>query len=108
MRVIASRARFRHKIRLHDEQLDCWLAHAPSGVGFHHVAASALLADGRGILIPPRQPEAIAAAIRRLLEEPARRRRIADAAHAHVQGMSWTATAERTLRCYEAAMAARR
>ncbi|HET7229561.1 MAG TPA: glycosyltransferase family 4 protein [Longimicrobium sp.] len=69
--------------------------------------APALLAEGRGILIPPRQPEAIAAAVRRLMDDAPLRRRLGDAGHAHVQGMSWTATAERTLACYRAAMEAR-
>ena len=65
--------------------------------------APALLEGGAGILIPPRQPEAIAAAVRRLLHDPTLRRRLGDAAHDRVRGMSWTATAERTLECYEAA-----
>lgn len=71
--------------------------------------APALLGDGMaGVLIPPRQPEAIAAAVRRLLADPALRRRLGDAAHDRVRGMSWTATAERTLECYEAAREAAR
>lgn len=70
--------------------------------------APALLAEGRGILIPPRQPEAIAAAVRRLLEDAPLRRRLGDAGHDHVRGMSWTATAERTIACYRAAMETRR
>jgi len=65
--------------------------------------APALLADGAGILVPPRDPEAIAAAVGRLLGDPALRRRLGDAGHERVRGMSWTATAERTLACYEAA-----
>lgn len=65
--------------------------------------APSLLADGAGVLIPPRQPEAIAAAARRLLHDPALRRTVGDAGHDRVRGMSWTATAERTLACYEAA-----
>jgi glycosyltransferase involved in cell wall biosynthesis len=65
--------------------------------------APALLAGGAGILVPPRDPEAIAAAVRRLLGDPALRRRLGDAGHERVRGMSWTATAEHTLECYEAA-----
>jgi glycosyltransferase involved in cell wall biosynthesis len=69
-------------------------------------AAPALLAGGRGgILIPPRQPEAVAAAVRRLMEDAPLRRRMADDAHAAVRGMSWTATAEKTLEVYEGAVA---
>ena len=66
----------------------------------------ALLGEGAGILIPPRQPEAIAAAARRLLHDPALRRRLGDAGHDRVRGMSWTATAERTIECYQAARGA--
>ncbi|HEX9938149.1 MAG TPA: glycosyltransferase family 4 protein [Longimicrobium sp.] len=66
--------------------------------------APALLADSRGILVPPRQPEAIAAAVRRLLDDPVLRRRLGNAGHAGVKAMSWRATAERTLACYQAAL----
>ena len=65
--------------------------------------APALLAGDTGILISPRDPEAIATAVRRLLRDPALRRRLGDADHERVRGMSWTATAERTLECYQAA-----
>jgi glycosyltransferase involved in cell wall biosynthesis len=69
-------------------------------------AAPALMAGGRGgILIPPRQPEAVAAAVRRLMEDAPLRRRMANDAHAAVRGMSWTATAQKTLEVYEAAIA---
>ena len=70
--------------------------------------APALLAEGRGILVPARQPEAIAAAARRLLDDAPLRRRLGEAGHAHVRGMSWTATAERTLAVYQAARRAGR
>jgi glycosyltransferase involved in cell wall biosynthesis len=70
--------------------------------------APSLLAAGRGILIPPRQPEAIAAAIRRLLDDAGLRRRMASLAFDHVQAMSWTATAQRTLASYEAALSSLR
>jgi glycosyltransferase involved in cell wall biosynthesis len=67
--------------------------------------APALLAEGAGILVPPRDPEAIATAVRRLLHDPALRRRLGDAGNERVRGMTWTATAERTLECYAAALA---
>jgi glycosyltransferase involved in cell wall biosynthesis len=67
--------------------------------------APALLAEGAGVLVHPREPVAIAVAVRRLLRAPALRRRLGDAGHERVRGMSWTATAERTLACYEAARA---
>lgn len=62
-----------------------------------------LAGGGGGIQVPPRQPEAIAAAVRRLMEDAPLRRRMAEAGHAAVQGMSWAATAEQTLEVYEAA-----
>ncbi|HYJ78941.1 MAG TPA: glycosyltransferase family 4 protein, partial [Longimicrobiaceae bacterium] len=69
--------------------------------------APALLGRGAGgIVVPPRDPEALAAAVRRLLDDPALRRRLGDAGHAAVRGMSWTATALRTLEVYAAARAA--
>jgi glycosyltransferase involved in cell wall biosynthesis len=64
-----------------------------------------LASGGGGIQVPPRQPEAIAAAIRRLMEDAPLRRRMAEAGHDAVRGMSWTATAEKTLDVYEAALA---
>jgi glycosyltransferase involved in cell wall biosynthesis len=65
--------------------------------------APALLADGVGIQVPLRAPEILAVGIRRLLRDPAMRRRLGEAGHQRVRGMSWTATAERTLECYAAA-----
>jgi glycosyltransferase involved in cell wall biosynthesis len=62
-----------------------------------------LAGGGGGIQVPPRQPEAIAAAVRRLMEDAPLRRRMAEQGHAAVQGMSWTATAEKTLEVYAAA-----
>lgn len=63
--------------------------------------APALLADGGGILVPPRDPAAIAAAARRLLADPVLRRGLGAAAHARVRGMTWTATAQSALMVYE-------
>jgi glycosyltransferase involved in cell wall biosynthesis len=68
--------------------------------------APALLADGAGILITPRDGAAIADAVRRVLHDSALRRRLGDAGHRRVAAMSWTATAERTVECYAAAVAA--
>lgn len=67
--------------------------------------APALLADGGGILVPPRDPAAIAAAARRLLADPVLRRGLGAAAHARVRGMTWTATAQSALDVYEEARA---
>lgn len=62
--------------------------------------APALLAEGGGVLIPPRQPEAIAFAVRRLMDDPAGRRAIGDRARELARGRSWTETARATLACY--------
>ncbi|HEV7588418.1 MAG TPA: glycosyltransferase family 4 protein, partial [Longimicrobium sp.] len=67
--------------------------------------APALLAGGGGILVPPRDPAAVAGAIRRLLSDAALRRSLGSEAHERVRAMSWTATARRTLEVYEAARA---
>jgi glycosyltransferase involved in cell wall biosynthesis len=69
--------------------------------------APALLGDAAGVLVPPRDPQAIAAGVRRLLHDPALRRRLGEAGRARVEGMSWTATAQRTLECYQRAIDAR-
>jgi glycosyltransferase involved in cell wall biosynthesis len=63
--------------------------------------------DGGGIQVPARDPAAVAAAVRRLLDDASLRARCAEAGHAAVQGMSWTATARRTLELYAAARGAR-
>jgi glycosyltransferase involved in cell wall biosynthesis len=63
-----------------------------------------LLDEGGGVLIPPRDPAAIAAAARHLLANPDVRHLVGAAAHARVRGMTWTATAQATLEVYEAAL----
>ena len=68
--------------------------------------ASALVEDGlTGALVKPRDPEAIAAAVERLMSDPAERRRLGAAAAARVRDMSWRRTAERTLDTYNSALA---
>lgn len=70
--------------------------------------AASIVRDGdNGLLVPFRDPDAIASAVRNLLGDPGRRRRLGDAAHAAVAGMSWRATATRTLDVYENARAER-
>jgi len=71
-------------------------------------AAASLLADGRaGVLVPARDPGALAAAALRLLGDVPLRRRMGEAGHQAVRAMTWTATAERTLEVYAAAVAER-
>lgn len=68
--------------------------------------APALVRDGvTGILVPPRDSGAIAAAVGRLMDAPAERARMGVNAAAAVAGMSWRRTAERTVEVYRKAMA---
>ena len=70
--------------------------------------AAALIRDGEtGVVVPPRDAEALASAVLRLTANPSEARRLADNARAAVSGMTWRATAEHTLDVYRAAMAAR-
>ena len=66
--------------------------------------APALIRDGEtGLLVPSRDPAALASALRRLLADADLRRAIAGRAFETVRGMTWTETARRTLEVYEAA-----
>jgi len=68
-------------------------------------AAATLLADGRaGVLVPARDAGALAAAALRLLDDAPLRRVMGEAGHRAVRGMTWTATAERTLEVYAGAL----
>ncbi len=57
-----------------------------------------------GLLIDPDNPETIAMAIRRLLEDPDLRTRCRDLGLKQAQSFSWRATAEKTLGAYRRAM----
>ncbi|HET7342439.1 MAG TPA: glycogen synthase [Methylomirabilota bacterium] len=63
--------------------------------------------DGKtGLLVPPAQPQALAAAIRRVLDDPALGRTMGQAGRARVeQQFSWASVAERTERVYADAVA---
>jgi D-inositol-3-phosphate glycosyltransferase len=67
------------------------------------------VADGEtGLLVPPRDPEALAAALGRLLADPARRDRMGRAARARVEdAFTWRTVAERTAALYETLLARR-
>jgi glycosyltransferase involved in cell wall biosynthesis len=67
--------------------------------------ASALVRDGvNGVVVPPRDPAALAGAAARLIANHAERRRLGRAAREAVIGMSWQACAEQTIRCYRTAI----
>jgi glycosyltransferase involved in cell wall biosynthesis len=55
--------------------------------------ANELLADGRGILVPPRDAGALAVEISGLLREPVRAATMREQASAHGRGMAWGAVA---------------
>jgi glycosyltransferase involved in cell wall biosynthesis len=68
--------------------------------------ASAVDHDRTGVLVPERDPEALAAAIAALLESPSRRRMLGDAARADVIArFGWARAAERFEHAYTAARA---
>ncbi|HEX6042119.1 glycosyltransferase family 4 protein [Longimicrobium sp.] len=63
--------------------------------------ASMLIRDGdNGVLVPPRDPAALAAALRRVMRDTDVRREMGDRAAASVAHLTWRATAERTLEVY--------
>lgn len=68
--------------------------------------APSLLGDGAaGSVVPPRDAEALAAAVRRWMSDPGLRRRAGDAGFERVREMTWRATAERTVEVYRRALA---
>jgi glycosyltransferase involved in cell wall biosynthesis len=64
-------------------------------------ARTLIQSEHTGLLVPPRDPEALAAALTRALDDPGLRLRLADAAFEAVRDMTWTRTARRTLAVYE-------
>jgi len=68
--------------------------------------APSIVRDGaNGVIVPVRDADAIAAAVERLMADRQLRARMGDAARAAVSGMTWRATALRTLEVYERARA---
>ena len=57
--------------------------------------ARELLADGRGVLIPPASPPALAVALNELLDDPERRAAIGGRAYAYSRQMVWSAIGDR-------------
>lgn len=69
-------------------------------------SAATVVRDGdTGLVVPPRDAAALASAVLRLRAHPSEARRLADNAHASVSGMTWRATAERTVALYRGAIA---
>lgn len=67
--------------------------------------ARTLIEDGvTGLLVAPRDPAALAKAMRRLMTDEALRTALADAAFNLVRDMSWRRTADQTLAAYARAM----
>lgn len=70
--------------------------------------AQELLADGRGALVPFRDPKAIAEAVCRLLDDTPRMETIRREAHAIGRGMIWPAVADRYLAVFRQVRSERR
>ena len=67
--------------------------------------ARAMVEDGvTGLIVPPRRPDVLAAAMQRLMGDTALRRRLADRAFDLVRDMTWRRTADQTLAAYARAM----
>lgn len=72
-------------------------------------AALRLVKDNvTGLVVPPRDPTAIADAVARMLADSSLRSRLAEGAFERVRHMSWRRTAEQTLDVYREAISARR
>ncbi len=100
------------------------LPSAPEGFGLVYAEAMAqgtpvvacrgegpddFVVDGEsGLLVAPRDAAAVAAAIARLLDDPAGAARLAAAGRAAVAGLTWRRNAERQLAVYEQILATRR
>jgi len=69
--------------------------------------AQEVLADGRGILVPWRDPGAIAAEVVGVLDDDAKRRTLEERAAAHGRGMTWPVVARSYLHSFDVARAQR-
>ena len=68
-----------------------------------YLYARELLAEGRGILVPWRDPQAIAREVVGLLDDDAKRLSLRERAAAHGRGMVWPAVARRYVESFERA-----
>jgi glycosyltransferase involved in cell wall biosynthesis len=64
--------------------------------------------ERNGLLVPPGDPPALAAALRRLRDDPQLRSRLASAARETARQHSWTSYGDRLIRGYEHVLAATR
>jgi glycosyltransferase involved in cell wall biosynthesis len=64
------------------------------------------VAGDAALLFDPEEPREIAAAIERLLDDPAEAERLRQAGHQRARGFTWDATALATAECYERALSA--
>lgn len=85
------------------EAMACETAVVASAVG----GILEVVEDGKtGLLVPPARPDALAAAIRRLLDDPAQARAMGQAGRRRVEEkFSWASVAERTEQVYREAIA---
>ena len=67
-------------------------------------ARTLVVHDETGLVVPPRDPRALAWALARILKDAPLRARLADGAYTRVRGMTWTSTAEQTLATYARAL----
>lgn len=68
--------------------------------------APAIVRDGvSGVIVPPRDPDALVSAVERLMDDQALRARLGSEAARSVGGMTWRATAERTIELYRRTIA---
>jgi glycosyltransferase involved in cell wall biosynthesis len=69
------------------------MAAGKPSVSTPYLYAAEILADGRGRLVPPGDPEAMSAALIELLQDPALRATMAQRAYTHGRGMLWSRVA---------------
>jgi glycosyltransferase involved in cell wall biosynthesis len=71
-------------------------------------ARSLVLSDRTGLMVPPRDAEALARGLMRMLDDPRFARRCAEAAFERVRPYTWSRTAAHTLDVYARALAERK